>query len=853
MHRDSELDCKYDGAVAYSLETIKLIELGMKVKENKKSGRKTSNDIINVRYNWKVKSAKEIMKIIDKKIKSINKELDESKEFTEEEVNTKLDYISSMKSKRYEIATMENWDEVKSGDLRTLFYEEGFVIDGIQYVFYGRSGSKSRTGQALFIKKTLAKRMILWTRMGVKKLTKKNLGIDLAGVLAYEKLVGSAIESIINIPTSKMLMITDVDSIFEKECNVVRTNSETGFLDSFVERAKIKNSLFDGQLLLDCKYFKNGKSMKLLRNHFFKSAGFNTNIQLALRNLCPEGVDYDTWELEDMFGNKILAKDIEVIMTPTSLKALKFSKFVGNGTESDMYDYWRNLVESEGCRFGVVKHEKSSKRGENLQQTSYQMINSMPLTREDISELTVYEKEYIEKLKNDDEFFVKYLRKDMDIMNSNEVFAEMYKLNPDVANTKIFKDYRKSKIKSFVQHVKKGKIRLNGDYVVMVGNAYEELLHAVGMLPVKDGILDNSYVGILRDNEICTKLFNDGIELTGFRNPHTSPSNVLIAMNKRLDLISKYFNFNKNIVVVNAINFELQDILSGCDYDSDTLLLLHHRVLLKRAKECFERYMVCINAVESEKVSYKLTNSDMATIDNKLSKSQRLIGEVVNLGQESMSNYWDSISRDASEEDIRVLLKEIDVMTVLSGICIDLAKKFYAIDIEKEVKNVRSIDQIDDLKPKFWTYVSSANIPKNKMRFFETPMDYLMSEMSALKYANQRPTIEFSSIMNKSSSKVSNHRQVKKLIDYVNDLNGRLVEIKMNKNLTRDQSYDRSVNTIKYYGYELNKIDIKESTMHALLLLTTSNDESISQSTALMLKVLFENGKKSFVKTLKKA
>lgn len=853
MNREAEFDCAYDGSVAYSLETIKLKEIGLKFKTNKRSGRQTSNDIINVKYSWKVKSSIEIAKLIEKKIFKLTSDVENAIDLSEEDIEAKLNYAENLGLKREEVLTHKNWHEVKANDLRDKFYEEGFTLDGVHYVFYGRSVSKSRTGQALFIKKSLAKKIILWCRMDIKKLLKVNLKVDLAGLLAYEKLVGSAIESTVKIPVSKMLMISDVDSIFERVCNVVRTDPATGFLKSYREKAFVKNSLFDGQCLGEKKLFKKGKSMMLLRNHFFKSACFSTNIQLALKSLCPVDQDYETWELEDMFGNKILARNVELIMSPTSLKALKFSEFVGNKSQSGMYDYWRNLVNSEGNIFGVVKHEKASKRGEDIQQTSYQMLNSMPFNKEDISILTSYEKTYISNLKNDDEFFYDYLVKNIDIMNSNEVFAEMYRVNNGIVNTKIFKDYRKNKIKSFVQHVKKGKFRLSGDYVVMVGNPYEELLHAVGRLPVKNGILDINYEGILKYNQISTKLFKHGKELTGFRNPHTSSSNVLVAENVILNEIEKFFNFTKNIAVVNSINFEIQDILSGCDFDSDTLALFDHYIMLRVAKQCFSEYKVCVNAVESDSVQYRLTNLDMANIDNKLAKSQRSIGEVVNLGQQAMSNYWDKIANGSSQEDIDILLNKIDVMTVLSGICIDLAKKFYAIDIEKEIKNVRNIDQIDKIKPLFWKCVSEAKLKKGATRKFDTPMDYLIVEMSKLDYANHRKSVDFEDVVNKIDLRDANHKQIEKLIEYVKELSNRLGNIKQNKALTRKEAYERSINTIKYYGYELNKIKIKKETMFSLIRSTTIRKTDVGvNNVAMMLKVLYNKDSVMFLNIMKK-
>jgi hypothetical protein len=56
--------------------------------------------------------------------------------------------------------------------------------------------------------------------------------------------------------------------------------------------------------LLDSRFFEDGIAMKLLRNHMFKSAAFNCNIQKFFVDNCPEGIDYDDWKLSDMLGNQ---------------------------------------------------------------------------------------------------------------------------------------------------------------------------------------------------------------------------------------------------------------------------------------------------------------------------------------------------------------------------------------------------------------------------------------------------------------------------------------------------------------------------------------------------------------------
>ncbi|MEH7510888.1 hypothetical protein V7159_24920, partial [Priestia megaterium] len=333
----------------------------------------------------KAEEAKKQKDILKEKLKKMNAKLSEMKERRNHIIENKEDKV---------------WQEVKNDDLRFKLYEEGFAIykynkktkktKEIHFEVYKRSASKSRTGQCIFINKKLKAKMQKWSRMGLKfDPTKKH---DLASLAAYESLVTSSLEGLVKINPKNMLIVDDVESVFNEKCAVVRENKQTKLLDSFEENVKVANSLFDGESLLDAEFFPENKSMLLLRQHMFKSAAFATNLQKfftdqhkAMTN--PENENYDStipvnyadWKVEDMFGNPIALSDVKFIFTPSSLKALKFSYTVG--TKADMYDYWKELINEENeATFGICKGEKASKfgyseDGEIMHQTSYQILN----------------------------------------------------------------------------------------------------------------------------------------------------------------------------------------------------------------------------------------------------------------------------------------------------------------------------------------------------------------------------------------------------------------------------------------------------------------------------------------------
>ena len=204
MNRDKQLIYEYTGMIPFSLESLKLEDIGFRVNKSKRKDKYFSEDIINVKFNRKVKSAKEMIKINQKKIKEVE---------DDEYIDKLQNFISLCEEKT------DEWTEVTQNCLRNGLYLDGFrlkkiikstgEVKEIEYVVYKRSSSKSRTGQVLFIKKSLYRKMINWSRMGLN--LKENELIDYPALLAYESLVGSALVDTIKIDVDKILLISDVD------------------------------------------------------------------------------------------------------------------------------------------------------------------------------------------------------------------------------------------------------------------------------------------------------------------------------------------------------------------------------------------------------------------------------------------------------------------------------------------------------------------------------------------------------------------------------------------------------------------------------------------------------------------
>lgn len=168
MVRGRKIKDDFSGMIPYSLELIKLKAEGLKVKVNKTNGKESSRDIINVKFKRKVQSGEQIIKNITEKIAKLEMQNDEN---TTNYIIKLKDFIKLIESEK----NTDKWTEVKNDDLRNELYTNGFTITNIdtktgeitedKYCVYKRSGSKSRTGQCLFIKENLYQPMINWSRI----------------------------------------------------------------------------------------------------------------------------------------------------------------------------------------------------------------------------------------------------------------------------------------------------------------------------------------------------------------------------------------------------------------------------------------------------------------------------------------------------------------------------------------------------------------------------------------------------------------------------------------------------------------------------------------------------------------
>lgn len=756
---------------------------------------------------------------------------------------------------------------LKVDELRKYIYKNGAIINGIKYKQYKRSSSKARGGSTLFIREDLYDSMINKSRLYLQWDNEK---VDIAGLRAYESLILSGLENRICIDPKSIFIVSDVEKEFTTTASV--TEIVNGKVETNIKTIKRKNKIWDGEGLLDSSIFEeNGykdKGMMLLRNHFFKCCAFNTNI----KKFFDDNKQYiRDGKIIDMFNQTFDIDKIKLITTPSSLKFLKFAYRFNNRTEC--YNYWLNHIDET---FGIVKMDHESKYN-NYQQLSYQMINSLPLSKEDIKVLVKPEIDYVMQLKNNPLIFRNHIR-DNKFSSARQMIMNLLLVNEDIQYTELYKNFKQDTIKMYKENLQKGKIKIaNTDYCTIVGNPYELLLYTIGRYN------ENSEFSLLKGKEIYCNNYKDKEELVGFRNPHIAQGNVLYAKNIYKQEFKKYFNFTKNIVVTNATDNDINDRLQGQDYDSDTMILSSNSILVEAAKESKDSFTP-INFINPKPVFKELNPMNMAETDKNI--SQNYIGEIVNLSQILQSYYWHEFYKgnNSDKEKLNKIYESISKLSSLSNIEIDKAKKeFPEVEAVNELNKIRGLTykgklilqkdkttitkkikdkdkegninttmekkEMDKLiRPLFMKYCGQGK--EYAFKEFDTPMDFLQCELKkGIKQGKGTPIRSIDGVLkNFNTRDKANRKQINDIYLIIKNLNTELNKI--DNKIDKEQCYE---NKLELYAVrnlkkdeiieQLKKKKIKLDTMAGIIKQIFShreNKNSTSKIGRLTLKYLYK-------------
>ena len=723
-------------------------------------------------------------------------------------------------------------------DIRRELYKNGFKINdnGIEtsYVRFKRSSGSSRQGKCLFIRSDYYNDMMDWSYMGLDYQASDK--IDLAALESYISLTSSGIIDTIEIDPKSILLIEDFESVFNDNVmvtKIVKIDGKDRLQTKPKEKVKIKNNIWDGQSLLDSGLFgkyKN-KGYLLLRNRFFKSACFNTNIQKFFS-------DNGITKIEQLNGKTLATdiKEIKLITTPSSIKYLKFKT-------------WDEFISKCTNLFGIVKYEKPTHffNGEMVQ-THYQLLNTLQLSEDQVKELLKPSLDYISLLKNDIRVFRNHLDikikddiKTGDINSTNELMFTMLQVNNKFINTNLFINFRQDFIDSFINNIQKGHVLVPGNYSVLFGNPYEMLRATIKDTNHElyfDKNIPDSVLGI---DEVYCKNFKTNTKLLVCRSPHISMSGIWLPTNVKCPKIEDYFNLTNEIICLSSIKNNILNRLSGCDFDSDQVLVTDFKLLVENGQNNYDKFLVPVSKVEGEKTKRYNTLEQKSDLDIKTSVNS--IGEIINYSQVLNSYLWHMVNNgeDIKSEEIQEIYKDICQLDIMSRIEIDMAKKEFTINNKLELRELKK--KYDIKKPKFLYHISKLKSKKhnpklNKHKELKTTMDYLNKVLKKEKKSirlkrrnsNGNPVVALNQMLSKNKNiKISDadYHQIGRLIEKCIDLKRKCDQIWSLESIESEEKYTTTNQFKNELINEVSKLKVSPATIKKIINNFTKNPEKI--------------------------
>ena len=739
---------------ANNLLMYHLLDNGLKVDE-----KGWTRDIICIEFDYGSRSYSE-------EIKHLNAMIENTDKYSEEKIN----FFKSLRTKA-EI-NKDLFDKKSADEIREIFYQNGVEIrhdiqrkngkvtkqEFIHYKMLYRSTGKAKDGSCMFICDRLYDKAIKFIRMGLK-MPKENAPI--VEMSAYSSLIASSIVGTIKINPKNILVLKDVDSFFKTNIISIETNEEKHCVAIPKNNYELKNTMFDGQGLIDESIFPNwAEGYILLRHHMCKMACFKTKIKKFFKDYY--GEHYDNAIIKDMWGNNHNVKDIVLITTDNAMKWIKFDV---------EYSYWCDRVFENGCNFGIVKTAHQSKLGD-MQKMSYQMINSLEI---DIMPNVVEEsKKYIELLKKDNNVFLQYLRDNENFSNDYKVLVALCEQNMDFCRSEYFRDRKKSIINTYINNFRFGKVIQNADNLVFVGSPYAMLLYSVGEDVSNDITFKQEYDAI----QCFTTRFEDNELLACFRSPHNSKNNVAHLHNVYSEEFFKYFDFGKQIIALNVQHTDIQDRLNGCDFDSDSGYITNQKDIVACARRCYLEFPTIVNNIPKDKNKYDNNLLNYANVDNKLSHAQSAIGASSNLAQFAQTYMYNFKNQK--------YIDYVCILSVLAQCAIDNAKRTFDVDLVGEIERIKNDMNLDkNGYPLFWKQVKDKKCKIGDKRFnvqkinkeLKCPMNYLM-ELKFENFRSSESTLPMEYFFNKFELKEDRRksRRVEELIEqYSLDLYNNIV------------------------------------------------------------------------------
>lgn len=603
-------------------------------------------------------------------INSIKNELkNKRREYIKDKNNVELKKEIKQLQEEIRIASLQDCIcnvEFNSNKQYDKYAEKGFELNGEKYeILLGTPGGLKKS-VVLFVKAKVREELEIRLNNGanfkaetIDKSTGEILTVKVlpSKIMAYKALTFSS-----SVPvawTNRILVVKDIETTFHSDVIEVKFDHKLGEPNTFpVNNKLIELNACDGCGLISYELAEKWSndlqedyvpSSFCIRNSWTK--GMVTKFRF--KEYCKEVLK--TTEVKDVFGQVHNIDDVDIILNESMLK-LNFPFY------KSIKEYCDNCIEN-GYGFSVTKYVP--KILENERMLNYQYIQCLDLNDNDIDKLLnkniseikeVIGKNYIKSI---------LFGKGKDIteenvwfendINDNHIKALM--VNKNTIHDDFVVDKLKRAISKRIDMLKTGKIKVNGNYQIAIGEPIIQL----------EAMCDKEPKGLLKANEFYIKYWQDKniTKVGAFRSPMSCKQNARV-MNvcDRKD-VDKWYSDINNMIIFNAWDTSCM-AFNGQDFDSDMNFTTSNSIIINGI---FDLPALDCDSESANKMVNPQRSDYIKAIKNSFGNK---VGSVTNVG----SSFYDKLSlfEQGSKQHIE-LDRRIQCIQYIQQSCIDSAKQ----------------------------------------------------------------------------------------------------------------------------------------------------------------------------------
>ncbi|MHC1722476.1 MAG: hypothetical protein AB9836_04625 [Aminipila sp.] len=504
--------------------------------------------------------------------------------------------------------------------------------------------------------------------------------------------------------------------------------------------------------------------------------------EIDFKPYCREhGIEYIT----DIWGTKHKIEELDMILTESAFKGVKFFKKYGDSRDFD--DYLMQCEKYEHT-FVVTKWAEQPDTEKIYTRANYQILQDLELDFEEFKHLADYSKEWGENLANGlDEYVWNFTGLTYKINRStgeiippqteDNYFKALLK-NPYVLNDMQIRRHIIGLADKYFNEMCCGKLWTKGAFKFLAPDFIAFLEHITGQ----------EVVGCLKEGEMWTQSLTDGVsegECILERNPHIAKSEhaIVYAIGEREKELQKYAGHLYNVIQLNSYDITLNR-LSGADLDGDLAFEMKKKDNPYLAKGINRNLPVVINIDEKATAAIEPIE-DKALIKDFLFGSDNRIGEYSNCATK-----WNNkvISKSAMKKGVLLTEEErkklklkfddyVNLIAIVNAKEIDSAKTHIKVNLPWHIQ------KNSGYYPYFMKYAGTYYAKQRKFNMAPSNMNLLCFELEKWK------------------RKIKWKKINEKLFDYT---------IYLDLNIPHDDKvFEKIVELYRWWGKERNRISNK--------------------------------------------